>query len=488
MVLSHTGFSNKIEQAVSRAYQGKIVELKNKLGSVKLTPEHLVYAIKPPKGDKFLRTKYRKQLMPAWYHSTHLEKGDIVLYPIPREVKNTEFIEIEIARKKYDFSSIKIPKKIKLDEDILKLFGYFLAEGSISEGKCNNYLLFALNIKEADIVEDIKRTANKFGLAAVVREIPKRKTATVTLYSAILARYFKRLFGKYTYGKSIPDFLMVLPPESQKNLIYGMWKGDGYVNLDRDGARAGFVTVSYKIAQQMKILLLRQGIIPSIYREKQKKANGVNHRVSYRIHIGQRESLIKLCDILGIKYNPKSFAREKSWIDERYLYTAISGVKKYDYNGKVCNLEVEKAHSFTTEAFCVHNCGDVMWLYIKVVKDKAGKEIIKDIKFETFGCVAAIATSSAITDIAKGMTLDEAYKIDKKAIVDKLGGLPPIKLHCSVLAADALVEAIYDYYTKQKRAIPADLEEKHQRIKKDKDVVEEKYKDWTQKEEELHNQ
>jgi len=110
-VLSHTGFSNKIEQAVSRAYQGKIVELKNKLGSVKLTPEHLVYAIKPPKGDKFLRTKYRKQLMPAWYHSTHMEKGDIVLYPIPREVKNTEFIEIEIARKKYDFSSNKNSKE-----------------------------------------------------------------------------------------------------------------------------------------------------------------------------------------------------------------------------------------------------------------------------------------------------------------------------------------------------------------------------------------
>ena len=132
-------------------------------------------------------------------------------------------------------------------------------------------------------------------------------------------------------------------------------------------------------------------------------------------------------------------------------------------------------------------CGDVMWLYIKVAKSKAGKETIKDIKFETFGCVAAIATSSAITDIAKGMTLDEAYKIDKKAIVDKLGGLPPIKLHCSVLAADALVEAVYDYFTKQKREIPADLEEKHQRIKKERDIVEEKYKDWTDKEEKIHN-
>lgn len=131
-------------------------------------------------------------------------------------------------------------------------------------------------------------------------------------------------------------------------------------------------------------------------------------------------------------------------------------------------------------------CGDVMWLYIKVAKDKKGQEIIKDVKFETFGCVAAIATSSAITDIAKGMKLMEAYKINKQEIVDKLGGLPPIKLHCSVLAADALVEAVYDYYTKQKRAIPADLEEKHQRIKKEKDIVEEKYKDWTSKEEEMH--
>jgi len=487
MVLSHTGFSNKIEQAVSRVYQGKIVELKNKLGTVNLTPEHLVYAIKPPKGDKFLRTKYRRQLMPAWYHSTHLEKGDIVLYPVPREVKNTEFIEINIPKEKYDFKSIEISKRIKLDKDILKLFGYFLAEGCIGERKCNNYLSFTLHIEEKDIVDDIKKTAEKIGLKAVVREIPERKTVTVSLYSAILSRYFKQLFGKYAYGKSIPGFLMVLPPEMQKYLVYGMWKGDGYVNLERDGARAGFVTVSYAIAQQMKILLLRQGIVLSIYRDKQRVVSGVNHKDSYRIHVGQRESLIKLCGILDIKYNPKSFAREKSWIDDRYLYTAISDVKEYDYDGKVCNLEVGKAHSFTTESFCIHNCGDVMWLYIKVAKNKAGKEIVKDIKFETFGCVAAIATSSAITDIAKGMDLEKAVLINKQEIVDQLGGLPPIKLHCSVLAADALAEAIYDYYTKQKRAIPAKLEEKHQRIKKEKDIVEEKYKDWTQKEEEIHN-
>jgi len=98
-------------------------------------------------------------------------------------------------------------------------------------------------------------------------------------------------------------------------------------------------------------------------------------------------------------------------------------------------------------------CGDVMWLYIKVGKDKKGREIIKDIKFETFGCVAAIATSSVITDLAKGKTLKEAMKIEREEIVKSLGGLPPIKVHCSVLAAGALSEAIYDYLARQKREI-----------------------------------
>ncbi len=102
-------------------------------------------------------------------------------------------------------------------------------------------------------------------------------------------------------------------------------------------------------------------------------------------------------------------------------------------------------------------CGDVMHLYIKVGKRKAtsakasarqGAEIIKDIKFETFGCVAAIATSSIITDLVKGKTIKCALKITKDSIVKSLGGLPKIKYHCSVLAVDALKKAIEDYQEK----------------------------------------
>jgi nitrogen fixation protein NifU and related proteins len=93
-------------------------------------------------------------------------------------------------------------------------------------------------------------------------------------------------------------------------------------------------------------------------------------------------------------------------------------------------------------------CGDLMKIYIKVKKDK-GREVIGDAKFETLGCAAAIATSSMVTDLAKGKTLDEAVKITRNNVAENLEGLPPAKMHCSNLAADALHAAIEDYKKKK---------------------------------------
>lgn len=106
-------------------------------------------------------------------------------------------------------------------------------------------------------------------------------------------------------------------------------------------------------------------------------------------------------------------------------------------------------------------CGDRMVIYIKVENDA-----ITDVKFSTFGCVAAIATSSMITDLAKGKTLEEALKLTRANVSSELGGLPSLKEHCSNLAADGLHEAIYDYLKKNKREIPPELEKEHERIKK----------------------
>lgn len=90
-------------------------------------------------------------------------------------------------------------------------------------------------------------------------------------------------------------------------------------------------------------------------------------------------------------------------------------------------------------------CGDIMKIYLKIGRNKKGEKIIKDIKFETLGCAAAISVSSALTDRAKRMTLEQALKIKKDDVVKDLGGLPPIKVHCSMLGVEALRQAIEKY-------------------------------------------
>lgn len=100
-------------------------------------------------------------------------------------------------------------------------------------------------------------------------------------------------------------------------------------------------------------------------------------------------------------------------------------------------------------------CGDIMKMFIKVENN-----VIVDVKFKTFGCGAAIATSSISTELIKGKTIEEALKLRNTDVVRKLGGLPPIKLHCSVLAEEAIHEAIADYYRKEGKLTEEQIKEK----------------------------
>lgn len=103
-------------------------------------------------------------------------------------------------------------------------------------------------------------------------------------------------------------------------------------------------------------------------------------------------------------------------------------------------------------------CGDVMRITLKV--DDA-TETITDIKFKTFGCGAAIASSSVVTDLIKGKTLREALEVSNKTVVEELGGLPPVKLHCSMLAEQGIAAAIKDYYERRPdKQMPPQVEEK----------------------------
>lgn len=100
------------------------------------------------------------------------------------------------------------------------------------------------------------------------------------------------------------------------------------------------------------------------------------------------------------------------------------------------------------------SCGDIMKMFLKINDDG----VIEDVSFKTYGCGAAIATSSVATEMVKGKTVEEARKLTNKEVVDELGGLPPVKLHCSVLAEEAINAALDDYEKNHKNGGPADIE------------------------------
>ncbi len=103
-------------------------------------------------------------------------------------------------------------------------------------------------------------------------------------------------------------------------------------------------------------------------------------------------------------------------------------------------------------------CGDIMKIYLKIDEN----DVITDCKFKTFGCGAAIATSSMATELIKGRTVAEALKLTNSAVVEALEGLPPVKVHCSVLAEEAVKSALADYYTKIGRPIDFEIEKAHE--------------------------
>jgi NifU-like protein involved in Fe-S cluster formation len=436
-VLGHDGHYHRIEKVTARPYKGKMYRIvAHNLGSTVLTPDHHILALR---ASPFLR-KYRsrKRCIRDWYAADELKKGDILLYPVPRETVDVEKMLMDVDRPKYDFKSKTLPCEIAVDDYFLRLLGYYLSGGYLRTERSKGTFGFVFGSKESSYVQDaISCVGRTFGLKpAKINSI--HGAIDVSFYSARLARFFSRHFGEGAANKHIPHWIMLLPPEKQVAILCGIWRGDGYIN----SKVAKYVTISRQLAFQVRDLLLRQGIIMSF---REGPASGI-HGKSYSIYVKADGSLGKLGKILDMELvmPKKSKNHHQSWFEDGYFHVPIWHMEQLDYDGTVYNLEVEHSHSFASNSMTLHNCGDLMTLYIKIKDDR-----LEDIKFKTFGCAAAISTSSMITELAKGKSIEEAVRISRNDVADALEGLPPIKMHCSNLAADALKAAIYNYLSKR---------------------------------------
>lgn len=448
-VLSHDSLYHPVTRLFKTKFQKTtLVKIRNYLGEIIATEDHLFFVKQIPKTSTFRHNSYKRTIPSAWTHAGDIEKGDIALYPLPLEVRPAFPISWKQDKVKWDFKSKLLPRELNITPELLELFGYFIAEGSTKHTE----IVFTFSQKEMHFARRVQEIArNLFDLAANIRPRAAQHRIDVTIYNVHLAENFRNLFGTHAVSKKIPEDLLFIDPVLQRSLLKGLWLGDGHFAAWRSQPRAGFTTVSSTLFEQVIILLLRQRIIPSTFREAAKKINGVNHQAAYRVHVGDMSSLETLADILGITFKRDLKKRHETrvWFEENYICLPIKSVAHFAYEGgRLYNFEVEGSHTYATNAFLAHNCGDMMKMWLKI---EPQNERVQEMKWRTFGCGSAIAATSMFSVMVTengGMPLVDALKIKPQHIMERLGGLPNRKIHCSVLADKAFRKAVNEYFRK----------------------------------------
>ena len=289
----------------------------------------------------------------------------------------------------------------------MRLIGYYLSEGYIIAR--GNAVAFAFNKDEKKAIEDLKTLIMKVTNKRAGGRI-RKSVHEVYICSRKLARFLERYAGSLARNKCLSKEIMLLPFEKQRELIKTYLIGDG--NFYRRRPEGNFTyrvsTVSPSLAIQMQEILARGRIFASI-----KKIYKSEHIIEGRKIKPSWAYLISFQ--LERKHNFVHRAKD-------YFLIPVKKVERKPFKGRVYNFQVAtEPNSYLVKGFAVHNCG------------------------------AAIATSSMITDLVKGKTIKEALEISNRAVAEALGGLPPIKMHCSVLAEEALKSAIEDYLKKKNK-------------------------------------
>lgn len=250
----------------------------------------------------------------------------------------------------------KIKNILEVDKDFCLLSGYYIAEGSTNS--------FSFNKNETDYHEDvISIMKSKFDKDIKIYENDNSDGVSLRYNSKILNLLFKKFFGKNAYDKHIPECFMSLPNSHIKELIKGYWRGDGYYSSNGCRYHVSMSSVSKKLLEQIKLLLLRFGIMSSLHKRKRCQVMSFYNREDYEfdsvcydiVITGEyaRTFLSEIADIKDVEY-PKRY-NNFEYKDDKFMYVKLNDVNITHYIGKRYNFEVEEDNSYLVPVVA-HNC------------------------------------------------------------------------------------------------------------------------------------
>jgi len=371
LVFSHSGNIRKVENIQIHNYKGKIICLKLRGGKViKATEEHPFYVVPSEIGSSRINSGRRIFGDPNWIKANEIIAGqDYLIVPKPRiDIDKLNTLQIDLTKYLSEDEIIIVDKNriklkgnhsktveryIELSEDNAFVLGLLVSEGSYP----GDYVTFCFNKKEIEYIKAANEFAEKFGLH--LREGHQNGGTTLTMGCGVFARAFRRMFGKYSVERKIPEEILSSPLNIQKMFLSGIIAGDGAVWRYLNVSNLNYTTSSEKLIDQLEYMFILQGVYPFVGKEK----NLVRTPWGLSIHGKQLEEVSMWLvgpkgDLLRNIINTinKKQHRQTIYKTESYFYVPVVETWIEDYNGKVYNMEVEGEHSYTVERFAVHNC------------------------------------------------------------------------------------------------------------------------------------
>ncbi len=401
IIIDGDGKPNLIESTLVKNYSGKMLTFvlsTSKFYNITLTPNHPVQAIKRNTISLVNRTSKKRwseisekkaiNASPQIYSASEIKKTDFLLFHAPKLIQDDK----------------------ELTEDICTLLGYYVSDGGLPS---KNRVIFYLGLGETEFVNEIVNICKKNNWKTTQY---KRKTENVFCVQINEPKVVSllRTYGGGPSKKIFSDMILILPPKKQMKIIDAYIKGDGWVEQQKETWKPQYFisTSNERLANQIQIMLARNQIFaPQHYRKpRQFCCRGKTYKNSGEINLVFRKDT---------KYSRIKFSKK-----ENAFLIPIQKIIKSDYKGKIIDLSLfEQPNTYRIKGISIHNCA------------------------------SAIASTSALSEMLKekgGMSLEKAKLLTGKDIVERLEGLPAIKIHCSVLGDEALREAIKDYEEKAK--------------------------------------
>lgn len=366
-VLTHKGRYKSVYHIMKRPYKGKIFKIRyygDSKAVLRVTEEHPLLICKREKKE--YRNNY---FSPKWLRADQVQNGDYLLYPITQKQTEKEIIETETTNTLaleqkppfiYNYQpevSLKIPfgnsrykqekvLDLTLDPDFYRLVGYFLTEGHIDN---EHYLTFTFNIQEQEYLKDVKTLLQHYFSKNVIEGKIRNQGQTLTLCSTVAARFFAREFGSTNYTKHIPVWILESPHMHIKELVKGMWRGDGSYYEKTKLFR--YSSVTRNLAISFRDALLKLGIIATINSQKRKTPKQTMHNV-----IISRLSNTSFGQIVGKVTQNGRNEGSPFFIDDNYIYLPIKSIDVEEKTDIVYNFSVTEDESYVAEGVISHNC------------------------------------------------------------------------------------------------------------------------------------